>query len=272
MQSKINEILSEYELFGFCRYSSLGKPFQNSALKRLPQEAKTVITFLFPYKTEYEGKRNLSRYCIGEDYHDIIINKLKTTCLKLKEAFPEHSFEPFSDISPINEVLAAYNSGLGFFGKNTLLINQKYGSYCFIGEIITTLEIEALSTPLGSCLNCGLCEKNCPTLALSDSLLNTSLCLSAITQKKGELTEFDEEKIREGGLVWGCDRCSDVCPMNKNAKNTEISEFTKNLMPYLDEEGIALSKSRAYGYKGQALLKRNLGIINSKDGKTIIKT
>ncbi len=267
MHNKLNEILSEYELFGFCKYSSLGKPFQNSALKRLPVNPKTVITFLFPYKTEYEGERNLSQYCIGEDYHNIILNKLKTTCQKLKEAFPEHSFEPFSDISPINEVLAAYNSGLGFLGKNTLLINKKYGSYCFIGEIITTLEIDAPSVPLGSCLNCGLCEKICPTFALKAGVLDTSLCLSAITQKKGELTEFEEKKIREGGLVWGCDKCSDICPMNKDAKNTNILEFTQNLMPFLDEEGISSSKNRAYDYRGKAILRRNLSIINSKSGK-----
>lgn len=267
MQIKLNEILSEYELFGFCKYSSLGKPFQNSAFKRLPLNPKTVITFLFPYKTKYDGECNLSKYCIGEDYHNIIINKLKVTCHKLKKLFPEHSFEPFSDISPINEVLAAYNSGLGFLGKNTLLINKKYGSYCFIGEIITTLEIDTPSVPLGSCLNCGLCEKNCPTLALKGGFLDSLLCLSAITQKKGELTKFEEEKIREGGLVWGCDKCSDICPMNKDAKNTDILEFTQNLVPFLDEKGVELSKGRAYGYKGKAILKRNLSIINSKSGK-----
>ncbi len=276
MQNKAFEILSKFEIFGVCRFCELPKPFDVRCASRLMDDAKSVITFLFPYRTEFNGERNLSLYCIGKDYHDIIISKLKDACSELKNAYPEHKFEPFCDISPINEVCAAYLSGLGFLGKNGLIINEKYGSYCFIGEIVTNLEFESYATALKSCLDCSLCLKSCPGGALKNTggktfFLDTSRCLSYITQKKGKLLSEETEAIKNGGLIWGCDICSEVCPMNKDAAFSNIPEFSQNLMPLLNEENIKDSKDRAYGYKGTTILKRNLGIIYGKDENNIIK-
>ncbi len=272
MTDKIKAILqdSKCEIFGFCRFDDLLPLLEVRCKQRVPKDAKSVITILFPYFTTLPEKRNLSLYCIGKDYHTIIINKLKSIADKLKAAFPLNCFEPFCDISPINEVKAAYLSGLGLLGRNNLLINQKYGSFVFIGEIITDLEIKEVGAPLGFCITCGKCIIGCPAAALkfagSDKTfsLDTTACLSALTQKKGELTSEETALIYEGGLVWGCDECSVVCPLNKSAAATPIKEFYESQMPVLTRENIDECAERAYGYKGKNILLRNLSIIEEK--------
>ena len=265
---QIKEIFSKCNLsiYGFCSYSSVGQPLSVRSAERIPKNAKSVFTFLFPYKTPFEGERNLSRYCIGKDYHDINKKKLSKAAEMLKAAFPQDEFVPFCDASPIRECLAAYQSGLGYLGKNSLIIHPEYGSYCFIGEIVTTLALPSYNSPLGFCKDCGACTKACPSGALSKGGVDTSKCLSALTQKKGELSEAEVSLIKKGGLVWGCDVCSDVCPMNKCAKDTPIEEFKQNLMPYLTKEKVSESGERAYGYKGKQILLRNIGIIEEDDG------
>jgi epoxyqueuosine reductase QueG len=252
------------EIFGVCRFCDILPLLEVRSKNRLPQNACSVITFLFPYNIGYEGKRNLSLYCLGLDYHDIIVKRLKEAEDKLRSMFPENVFEGFCDISPIREVRAAYLSGLGVLGENGLIINQKYGSYCFIGEIVTDLEFESYSRPIGHCVSCGRCVNSCPGGALSKGGFDAALCLSCITQKKGELSEKEQEMIRNGSLVWGCDACSECCPMNTGAEKSNISEFYQNLLPVLDAENIKASRDRAYGYKGKSILLRNLGIIANK--------
>lgn len=272
MQKIISEILekNECEIFGFCRFDDVLPLLEVRSKNRIPNGAKSVITILFPYFTSLPEKRNLSLYCIGKDYHTIISNKLNAIADKLSLAFPENAFEAFCDISPINEVKAAYLSGLGVLGRNNLLINEKYGSYVFIGEIVTDLEIKEVSSPLGFCITCGKCIIGCPSSALkfrdngSTFSLDTTTCLSALTQKKGELTDNERALIREGGLVWGCDECSSVCPLNKSAAATPIKEFYESQMPVLTPDNIDECDDRAYGYKGKAILLRNLGIIEEK--------
>lgn len=272
MQSKISEILKKNscEIFGFCRFDDVLPLLEVRSRSRIPENAKSVITILFPYFTEIPKERNLSLYCIGRDYHTIISNKLKELVDELALIFPENHFEPFCDISPINEVKAAYLSGLGMLGRNNLLINEKYGSHVFIGEIVTDLEIKEVGSPLGFCITCGKCIIGCPSSALKfrgsgeTFSLDTELCLSALTQKKGELTDAERELIREGGLVWGCDQCSLVCPLNKSAAPTPIEEFYASPLSVLTEDNLDECKDRAYGYKGKAILLRNLGIIEEK--------
>lgn len=275
MTSQIKEILLKTgcEFFGFCKFCDTLPILEVRSAERLPKNAKTVITLLFPYRAGGIEERNLSLYCIGNDYHDIIMKRLEEISNQLKSTFDGFNFEPFCDASPIREVQAAYLSGLGVMGKNNLLINSKYGSFVFIGEIVTDLELCEYSKPLGYCISCGKCIAACPTGALKPIRgrelfgLNTSLCLSALTQKKGELTEDEAQAIKDGGLVWGCDSCALICPLNKGAKFTEDGEFLQNLKPMLSAGDLSDYKQRAYGYKGLKILERNLGIINGDEGK-----
>ncbi len=272
MKERVSNILRAcgLNIFGFCALSDTGELLPTRNKERIPVNAQTVITMLFPYRIPQTGKRNLSLYCIGRDYHSIILKKLESACIRLKKAFPASEFEPFCDNSPIREVAAAYQSGLGYLGQNGLIIHPKFGSYCFIGEIVTNMVLENYSKPLGGCLGCDACIKNCIGGALSKNedgkiaLLSRENCISYITQKKGELSAEQKEKIRRGGLVWGCDGCSLICPMNKDTLYSDMEEFYVSPMPYLTQETAYKASERAYGYKGEKILIRNLGIINGK--------
>lgn len=273
MKGKISKIFEKHALniYGFCRFDALPAPFNTRNARLIPENAKTVITFLFPYKTPAPADRNLSLYCIGLDYHSIISNKLSAVCEDLQVCFPQNAFVSFCDNSPIVETQAAYLSGLGYLGRNSLIIHRKYGSFCFIGEIVTDLELSSYSSPLGFCLGCGACLDACAggALKISDSevyLLDKENCLSHITQKKGVLTENQTDLVAKNGLVWGCDTCSLVCPMNERAEDTYIDEFYLSQMPVLSEQNIDDIDERAYAYKGKEILLRNLGIIGQKGG------
>ncbi|MBQ8869184.1 MAG: epoxyqueuosine reductase [Oscillospiraceae bacterium] len=273
MKGKISKFFEKHGLniYGFCRFDALSEPFKTRNACLIPENAKSVITFLFPYKTPAPKKRNLSLYCIGLDYHTIIQNKLSAVCSELSELFPKNTFVSFCDNSPIHETQAAYLSGLGYLGKNSLIIHRKYGSFCFIGEIVTDLEFDSYSSPLGFCLGCGECLNACAggALKISDGqvyLLEKESCVSHITQKKGALTERQVDLISENGLVWGCDNCSIYCPMNKQAEDTYIDEFYLSQMPVLSEQNVDDISERAYAYKGKEILLRNLGIIGQKGG------
>ncbi len=260
------------EIYGFCKFSDVGEPLPTRNRDKIPQNAKTIISLLFPYRIEHKGRRNLSLYCTGLDYHDIVIKKLELACKKLKEIFPQNSFVPFCDNSPIREVVAAYKSALGFLGKNGLIIHPKFGSYCFIGEIVTDLELDEYSSPLGFCIGCGMCAQKCVGGALSKDknrdvfVLEREKCLSFITQKKGELSSEQKKAMQKGGLVWGCDGCSLACPMNEGAQYSSIAEFYQSPLPYLTEKTVSEAAERSYGYKGEKILLRNLGIIGGDDG------
>lgn len=221
-----------------------------------------AVIFAVPYLTHQEG-RNLSAYATPRDYHLFFKQLFGAVIPKLESTFPKHRFVGFSDDSPINERDAAARAGLGIIGENGLLITDKYSSYVFIGEIITDLPIECEALEIVRCRNCGACRNACPVKFSGE-------CLSAVTQKKGSLTEDEIKAIKNNGAVWGCDRCQEVCPhTTKAVKNgtiyTDIEFFKKDNLSHLnssilenmtDEE----FASRAYSWRGKGVIKRNLEI------------
>ncbi len=245
------------EYYGFCDFLALENELLNcSAKRRLPKNSATVITMLFPYKVMEQKPLNISRYAAVEDYHFVCSEILKKIVLSLKERYENFEFEYFIDNSPIKEVKAAVLSGLGVVGKNNLLINEKYGSFCFIGEIVTDYKIQTVNNLITDCINCGVCIKNCPTGFLKDKNLK---CLSSITQQKAEPSEEEKLLIKENKSVWGCDICQNVCPMNKNSAITPIKEFISSYRnEYKENED---SKGRAYNWRGENVIKRNLKIM-----------
>ena len=136
-----SKILSGKEAFpfGICSFEQILPCLECRAKQRIPQDAASVLVCLFPYYTGEHKERNISRYAMVTDYHMIAGEYLNRFCKALQEVFPQNQFEPFTDNSPIREVSAAFHAGLGRRGKNGLILHPKYGSYVFIGEVVTDL-------------------------------------------------------------------------------------------------------------------------------------
>ena len=258
-----NIIYSDVLPMGVCSFSKL----QNSlipcrATERIPQNAKSVIVVLFPYYLGdgYYENRNISKYAVPPDYHEICGRYLKEITDSLKETYTNFEFQYFCDNSPINEVMAAVFAGLGVKGENSLLINEKYGSFCFIGEIITDLEIQCDDSDIKFCKKCGLCSKKCINKAITVNGIEKVKCLSEITQKKGVLTKEEENLIGLSGCIWGCDICQDVCPMNMHIEPSPLKDFYENAKAvYSGDEDY--DKSRAYSWRKKDVINRNLKIM-----------
>lgn len=250
-------------LWGVCNYGEIkDRLIECRAKSRLPENAKTVIIACFPYLLPEENylNSNISKYAVVTDYHDVAIGRLQKACNELQKLYPQNSFAPFADNSPIPEVRAATLAGLGVRGENSLLITKEFGSYVFLGEIVTDLSLETVKSEIKSCIGCGRCTAACPAKAISKSGVDGEKCLSAITQKKGELTQAEKELMKNCGCVWGCDICQDICPMNKNAAISSLEEFSTNVIPLLTTQ--TELDGRAYAWRGKKVIERNLSIIN----------
>lgn len=246
-------------LWGICSFKSIkDNLIACRAKNRLPQNAKSVVVACFPYLLEEENYKNanVSKYAVVTDYHEVVLNRLEKACEKLHKNFPENSFVPFADNSPIPEVSAAVLAGLGVKGMNSLLITEKYGSYVFIGEIVTDLETDCTESEIRNCIGCKKCISACPSGALDSEKFIREICLSEITQRKGELTEKEIELMKSCGCVWGCDICQDACPMNRNSEKTDITEFLSSPAGKVDE-GCPL-EGRAYEWRGRKVIERNI--------------
>ncbi|MFI3239028.1 MAG: tRNA epoxyqueuosine(34) reductase QueG [Bacteroidales bacterium] len=195
----------------------------------LMEGAKSIITLAlnyYPKEFQSEGLPQIAYYAYGADYHDVMRSKLKQLGAYINEHFGG-AFRPCVDTAPIVERYWAVQSGLGFVGVNRLLIIPNQGSYYFLGELITDLELEADVACGDSCADCNLCISSCPVGALSrEGGLDATKCLSAMTieYKGDELPVEIAEKL--GNRVYGCDRCQMVCPHNHDAEPTTIKEFT----------------------------------------------
>lgn len=251
MQNKITE-------FGFCDFNVFKDHLLDCrAVSRIPDGAKSVIVALFPYKCEEDAPKNICRYASVADYHDICGKLLQSCCDDLKNMLNSNSFEWFVDNSPIREVEAAVRAGLGVKGKNGLLINPIYGSYVFIGEIVTDLNLETTNFQK-ICISCNKCAEMCPTGSINNN--DKTNCLSAITQKKGELSLAEENLIKNSGCAWGCDICQNVCPVNMDTKLADLSEFLQSYQnEFKKNDNI---EGRAFAWRGRKVIERNLELIN----------
>lgn len=227
-------------------------------------EPTGMIAAVFSYLTPRGDGANLCRYAAVPDYHRVVGDYLQKAADSLQKRFPEHHFRPFTDSSPVAEVYAAAAAGLGVIGKNGLLITPRWGSYVFIGCLVCDLVWDGRVGEPASCAGCGACESACPGKALSGGKLSQNRCLSALTQKKGALTPEETERIRKNGLVWGCDVCQTVCPMNADAQTTRIPEFLAGVKQTLTPEDLDGPLSdRAYSWRGTDVLRRNLAIFSA---------
>jgi epoxyqueuosine reductase QueG len=240
-------------------------PHVRSAAK-LPAAPQSVLVCAFPY---YVGRipGNLSLYAMLPDYHTVVMGMLEQLAALLRERWPENTFVAFSDASPVDEVEAGTRAALGLRGKNGLLLHETWGSFFFLGEIVTDLLLPA-AEGCGSCEDCGACRRACPGGALGEEGFHSERCLSGISQKKGTLTAEEEALLRRGGLVWGCDRCQLACPHNKNIPTTPIGAFSGDIEPELNLDNLGrLMKNRAFAWRGRAVLERNLALFSQPQEK-----
>lgn len=228
---------------------------------------KTVLAAAFPY---YAGERpgNLSLYARGEDYHAVVVRRLNTVCEALAEQYPGESFFPSADNSPLPEREAAWLAGIGLRGASGLLILPPYGTYVFLGTILTGAALELPErSPAPDCPRCGACRAACPAGAMGEGGPDVSRCLSELTQKKGALTGEEEARLKAHPLIWGCDFCQRACPFNAAPALSPLPEFSTDLVDSLenaDLEGLTNRTfrekygGRAFAWRGPGPLRRNL--------------
>jgi len=208
-------------------------------------DARSVIVCALNYNTahpysteaaaasvdEYQPARSwVSRYAWGDDYHELLGAKLNVLVRALKEKFPgPFAARAYADTGPIAERVFAKHAGLGWIGKNTLLLNEALGSWLFLGVILTSLDLTpsrgATELPPDLCGNCRQCLDACPTGALVEPyLLDARRCISYLTiELRGPITEELREAM--GWQVYGCDICQDVCPYNRQAPTGSVRAF-----------------------------------------------
>lgn len=248
--------------YGVCRWDGRVRPCR--AANRLPEHTSSLIVVLFPYYSGPRSGGNLSLYARVPDYHRVAGDILASMCGRLSAQFPDKSFVPFCDDSPIYEVDAAARAGLGVRGNNGLLISPLHGSYVFIGEIATDREFPG-GGDISRCSMCGKCTNLCPGGAIGEHGVDVKKCLSALTQKKGELTPEETALIKKGNLIWGCDTCQTVCLHNRNARHTKLVAFGQDIIDRVDEDNAEeLCWDRAFGFRGPEVLLRNLRIMKDK--------
>lgn len=227
----------------------------------------SVIMLAVPYAVPCK-QRTVSMYAVAKDYHAYFSSLFSKVLPRLRADFPEYAFAGFADHSPIAEVETACMAGLGVMGSNHLLLTQKYSSYVFLGEIVTSMPTGHAPAPVLHCPDCGACRRACPVD------LSCELCLSDLTQKKGELDALQKQRLREHAYVWGCDICQDACPYTAAAiRNgtlyTTVPYFTSDLIPCPDLATLQSMSdedfsARAYAWRGRNTICRNIQIKEEK--------
>ena len=239
-------------------------------------ESKSIIVIFVPYsnceKLECSKKSNLSVHACSIDYHKVVKDIAQNLANKLCDEYPDLKYHIQCDNGEYNEKFFALESGLGKQGKNSLLINDVYGSYGFLSLLFTDIAFEEYKTKKDSCISCGKCMINCPTGAISQSGLNFNKCISYLTQKKC-LDKNEENILKNQSKIYGCDICQMVCPENKNKKSSNIEDFNVDLLYNINlDEVLSLSNkefkaiygNRNFSWRGKNVIKRNILIINNE--------
>lgn len=191
--------------------------------------AKTVVSLLFNYFPAQKQNPNsykLSKYAYGEDYHDVIKKKLRHFLDLIRERIGEVDGRAFTDSAPVMDKAWAQKSGLGWLGKNGLIIRPQNGSFFFIAELIIDLELQPDSPMKDYCGSCTKCIDACPTGALDEPyVVNGSKCISYLTIELKDALLPSEFQNKMDDWMFGCDICQDVCPWNRFAKPHSVLEF-----------------------------------------------
>jgi epoxyqueuosine reductase len=210
---------------------------RRASLKSVFPWARSVVVCAINYNTAHPysysteahkpGHGWISRYAWSrEDYHDSVLRRLRQVEAKLKDHYAgQIETRSYVDTGPIVERVYAKYAGVGWLGKNTCLINQKIGSWLFLGVIITSLELTPDLPAPDRCGTCTRCIDACPTNAfIGPHQLDSNKCIAYLTiEKRGAISEKFRDQM--GHHVYGCDICQDVCPWNRRAPDSDKPEF-----------------------------------------------
>ena len=250
--------------------------------RKLVEGAKSAISVLFNYTPEKElpkeNNYHISRYAYGKDYHFVMKKKLWELLEKIGAQAGKTQSRVFVDTAPVLDRAWAELAGIGWIGKNSMLISPKHGSYVFIGEIITDLELEYDSPMNNLCGGCTRCLEACPTGAIiKDGVIDSNKCIPYWTiEHRGEdMPEELQGQFEDN--IFGCDICQEVCPWNRFAKPTreesfrphpDLFDMTKEKWHNLSEEEYRkLFKKSAVKRAKFSGLKRNINFAAGKKKK-----
>lgn len=250
----------------FCRWLAAGHHSTLTYLERnidkrfdarlLVAGARSIVVCGVSYRSPLgdgyaEGWRTkVASYALARDYHITIKEMLAALAARLKEYAPDMTFRAFTDSAPLAEKSLAVRAGLGWIGRNSLLVNPDLGSMLHLGELVISEDVDAFSTPMTvvGCGECRRCIAACPNGAISeDRSINTHRCISCRTiereasitrdgggealvgsaarESRGGACETEGEPIRLDGWIYGCDACQSVCPYNRRAPMHRNSSF-----------------------------------------------
>jgi len=248
---------------------------------KLLDGCRSIIVIAVNYYTpqlhlRFPNFPRISRYAWGRDYHKVVRNILKETErrvdeLALKSGIADSRYLGVVDTAPFRDKVWAQRAGLGWIGKHSILITRQYGSWVFLGALLTTLDLEPDAPHESHCGKCQKCRECCPTGAiLEGGQLNARACISYLTiEHPGHISSRYIPHL--SGWVYGCDTCQDVCPWNRFAKPTKNIDFEPReglLVPDLqmismmtDDEYDKLTTGTALRRSGRERLRRNALVV-----------
>lgn len=224
---KLEKETNNYNIWIERGYNSTMKWMEKSLDRRedvslIVENAKSVISLAYSYNTNFNYEENskkgkISSYAWGTDYHEIIPKKLKLLTEYINSLEENTNSRAYCDTGPVLDKQWAFKAGMGWQGKNSLILNRKLGSYFFIANIITTLELEEDKPIRDYCGKCRKCIDACPTGAIvEDKIVDSNKCLSYWTIESKEESFPDDIQNNLNGWLFGCDDCQIVCPWNNS--------------------------------------------------------
>lgn len=221
--TELKRRLIEQEKLGYASGFEKGTIEDRTEPKRLLDGAKSIISIALAYpsripnppKSTKENRRGIfCRASWGVDYHIVLLERLEKLAAYIQSKEPQFEYKIMVDTGELSDRAVAERAGIGFSGKNTMIITEEFGSFVYLGEMITNIPFVPDRPVEDSCGDCRICLDACPTGALVEGgRLNAQKCLAYVTQTKDFVSREFREKI--GTRVYGCDTCQAVCPWNK---------------------------------------------------------
>ncbi len=248
-----------------------GKGTERYEPERLLPGCASVIVALFPYYAGKEYAGNLSLYCRSTDYHTVTAAYLEKISAYVTRSFGGRC-RCIADTSPLDDRWLAYCAGLGFFGDNRCFFHDTYGSYVFIGSVLTTVPFAPDRPQAKECLHCGACRRACPGQCFSGGTYHYQRCKSYLTQKKGSFTLPELNIMGKTPSVFGCDVCQLVCPLNAAVPAAPLPDFLHLRLTHISRHSIEplsnrqfqqIFGNRAFAWRGKKTLLRNFDALAS---------